>query len=239
MKVLMMDNISSTSYYLSEQLEKFGYDITLVSDENVITTGRYDSSIKWSHWGKKIFGDHFDILHINSPNLKKVGVIIRYLRNSKLICHWRGSDIRLWWKTFPVKNYLLGMADFHLYSTPDLHFWLRNIPEEKKMLFRSCVDTDLFKPNGKPKKGLLEMDKRDVRNVPHEEMPDVYNQYEKIEVKNPLAGKHIPSVTAMEAAACGLRVKHLPYLNREWVLKHASVRGQVCKLMGVYNSLIE
>lgn len=239
MKILMVGNIASVNSSLTEELRNRGHHVVLVANNNTITSGSGDFSISWSDLFTKKFGDDFDIIHISSPNLKKFLICFRYFKKSKVVCHWRGSDLRLWYKTFPVRRLFFHIGNVHLYSTIDLHFWLKDIPREKKYFFRSCVDTEKFKPfNIIRKKEMLTMDKGDDRTIPHDDMPKLFNEYKKIRSHNYLVDDRIPSVTVMEAVACGCQSVFHPWMTRKWVIEHASVKSQTDKLISIYRKVI-
>jgi len=112
------------------------------------------------------------------------------------------------------------------------------------MLFRCPIDTDLFDisiPMEKRKEALLVLNNRSKPGIPHNEMPMFYNQYQRVGVdlngynESPsVISPLLVSVSGMEAAACGCRVEHHPYMNRQWVLENASIGSQTERLLGVY-----
>lgn len=205
----------------------------------------FDNDLHWSQLFRKKYGKQFfDIVHIHSPNFKKLGIVWRYLSKAKLVCHWHGSDLRHPYKAFPVYHLLKRIADFHLYSTIDLRWWLRRVPDDKKMLFICPVDTTVFRDYGTEKKGVVTFSgggkSFKVHRVKHENMPDYLNQYAVVNVHNADGlDDGLLSVIAMEAAACGCFVPQLPWLNRKWVVENADVDLQTKKLLEVYRRVLE
>lgn len=83
------------------------------------------------------------------------------------------------------------------------------------------------------------MDKREKRMIPHKDMPRFLNQFEEIKSHNYQADDRIPSVTVMEAVACGLKSFYHPWMTREWVIKNASFESQTDKLLKIYKKCLE
>jgi hypothetical protein len=233
MRILMIDNIAFVGENLSKGLEKEGHEVTFIT------------KIRWIDILQKKYGkEKYDIVHIHSPNFKKLVVAWRYLKNSKLVCHWHGSDLRHPRHAFPVYRYLKKKADFNLYSTLDLAWWLGKISNDKKMLFTCPIDTDLFKPDGSIKKGDIEFrgggKSIKVHRIPHNEMPQYLNQFKVVNVYNADGlDDGLLSVVAMEAAACGCFVPQIPWLDRNWVIDNADINLQADKLIKIYENLLK
>ena len=151
MKILMVGNVASVNQHLTTELRTRGHDVFFVADKKSFKLiSQPDCNLFYKHAFKKAYGNAFDIIHINNPNLLKLLITFRYvLDKTPVVFHWRGSDLRREMKRFrvPVNKICKKIGSYHLYSTPDLHYWLYDIPKDKKMLFRSCVDTETFKPN--------------------------------------------------------------------------------------------
>jgi len=175
--------------------------------------------------------DKYDIVHVSYPfHLWKARLA---LKARHLVLHWHGSDARNYFVGWPVKKFLRERAEVNLVSTVDLNYW---IPEGKHFL--GCVDTSVFRPmpEVKKKKGLLEWGRgRSSVWIPHLQLPYYLNQFRAVEVfpSHGLSPKLV-SVSALEAAACGLRVRHHPYMTRKWVIENAGVEAAASRLLGVY-----
>ena len=139
---------------------------------------------------------------------------------------------------------LQHLGVFHLYSTIDLRWWLRKIPDDKKELFICPVDIDVFKPMDTNRNGNIVFrgggKSIEHHRVPHSKMPSYLNQYETVDVFNAdgLDDKLL-SVLTLEAASCGCRVNQFPWMNRQWVIDNASVRGQTERLLNIYGMIGE
>lgn len=231
LNILMVGNTAFVGENLKKGLERQGHDVVLVTD------------IRWIDFLQKKYGqNYFDIVHIHSPNFKKIG--LSWGHATRIVCHWHGSDLRHPMKGFPTQRFIKHVGDFHLYSTIDLRWWLRKIPENKKCLFRCPVDIDVFKPNGKDKKGniVFRGGGRSIKNhrVHHNNMSDYLNNYETVDVFNADGlDDNLLSVLALEAVACGCKVNQFPKMNRKWVMDNASVESQTQRLLTIYNKLME
>lgn len=239
----MIDNIAFVGENLKKGLEKLGHTVIL------------DTDLHWTQLFRKKYGkQHFDIVHIHSPNFKKLTIVWRYLKNAKLICHWHGSDLRFPYKAFPVYHYLKRCTDFNLYSTLDLAWWLRKVLQNKKQLFNCPIDTDAFKPNETIRKvatpyfeSKQETDftgggaSFKVHRIPHNKMPEYLNRFKIVNVHNKVGDNEVDdgilSVVAMEAVCCGCIVPQLPWLDRDWVLMNAELNMQSKKLEDIYKEL--
>lgn len=242
MKVLMIGNTASTGHNLTKGLRKLGIDVVFVGNNQKITSGEYDYNLSCKDFFQKKYGkNHFDIIHIHSPNIKKLGLVCRYLKNAKLICHWHGSELRFPIKTFSVSHLFKKIGDYNLYSTIDLAFWLRDIDIRKKQLFRCPIDTDLFKPYNVNKKGTLVLsDGGKGKNIIfHCDMPFYMNNYVSLKVI-PYYGlsEKLLQVSMLEGASCGLNVLNHSWLNRKWVKKNASVSTQANILLEIYGKVL-
>ena len=244
MNVLMIGNVVSVGWNLTKGLRKNGIDVVFVDNENICTSGKSDYNMSWDDFLGKGYGKgDFDIVHIHAPNFKKLGLVWRYLNDdTKLICHWHGSDLRIFRKTFPVSRLLKKIADYHLYSTIDLAWWLRNVENTKKQHFRCPVDTDLFKPYGNKRDGLLVLSggARTVDPLMHDDMPEYMNSFDYLDVTPAydLSKKLLP-VSMLEGGACGLYVLNHHWLTRSWVVANASIESQTKKLLDIYNGVLK
>jgi len=251
MKILMIGNTATVGHNLRLGLQRKGHEVRLISNINIYDEGEVDSDILWRDiiWGASISFQP-DVVHIHAPHIKKFGIALHFLNNdTKLVCHWHGTNLRNGYHH--ITNYwlfpwLFRHADFHLYSTCDLVWWLRSIPNKKRMLFRCPVDTDLFNikvPVDKREKEMLVLNNQKKLYIPHNQMPDLYNQYRLVGV-DVNAADEIPSVVSpllvsvsgLEAAACGCGVVFHPYMNRRWVVENASIESQTRQLLEVYHT---
>lgn len=232
MKVLIVDNTAFVGENIKKGLEMlYHYDVTL------------DDNISWrDSFGHKYNQEYFDIIHVNSPNFKKLATIWNYLRDgTKLVCHWHGSDLRHPVKCFPVYRWLQVHADMNLYSTLDLRWWIKY--SDKKMLFNCPVDTDVFQPDSVHiKHGHTRFvgggQSFNVHRISHSDMPRYLNQFETVDIINADGlDDGLLSVIALEAASVDCKINQLPWLNRDWVIDNASILSQTKQLVDVYNDI--
>ena len=238
-KILMVESDPFIGVNLKKGLENLGHSVTLDSGEIA----------SWKRMFTKCYGnDDFDIVHIHSPNMKKVGCCWKYLKgDTKLVCHWHGSDLRHPSKSFPVLRLMKRWGDLHLFSTIDLQWWLRDV--KNSSLFVCPVDTEMFKPDESIEKidevlkwgmGLLHWGCEFEQEffIEHDCVPKFLNNYRKV-LCTPEDGlsPFLISVSALEAASCGLEVVHHPYMTREWILKNASIESQSTLLDSLYRHL--
>ena len=240
----MVGNTASVGWNLTKGLREKGVDVVFVGNKSNVTSGDYDYVLDWKTFLRKKYGKkHFDIAHIHSPNFKKLGASWKYIKNAKLVCHWHGSDLRIPKKAFPVYHFLKRRGNYHLYSTVDLGWWLRKIPENKRQRFLCPVDTERFKPNGLKNKGMVTMSGGgsgfNKHKVIHDEMPGFLNQFEKANVYDTNVDERLFSVAVFEAVACGLQVKQFPWMDRNWVLENASINSQTEKVFKIYIDLLK
>lgn len=224
MDILMVGSVCNVGCNLKDGLEDLGHSVRYVSDESVFDDYSPDIIMRWRDIFQKQYGDDFDIVHIHSPNLKKILLAHSYFKKAKLFCHWHGSDLRSLTKTFPVKKLLLQMADAHIYSTCDLAWWI------KKGLKRHIwcpVDTDAFVPIGKGK-GNITFDgganSYNKHQIAHSDMPKYLSNFASADIHNAFGlDDKLMSVIALECLSCGLKVNQFPLLDREWVVNNASI----------------
>lgn len=234
MNILMIDDIAFVGTNLTKGLREKGYDVLLTKD------------MRWSRLFQKPYGKKFfDIVHVHSPNFKKLGLVYRYLKDGgKLVCHWHGTDLRHPIKTFPVYRYLMENADMNLYSTLDLCWWLRKISRDKKMLFNCPIDTNMFKSlYNKNRRGEVTFvgggKSIKVHKIKHDDMPSYLNQYKIVNVYNADGlDDGLLSVLAMESVCCDCVVPQIPWLNREWVINNSSIITQTDKLIKIYEEIL-
>lgn len=226
MKVLMVGSQASVSGNLRKGLECRGHTVVVVHTPTPVDEGCPHYSSRWVNPLRKQFGDGFDVVHVHSPNLKRFLMVYPYLRGGvPLVCHWHGSDLRVWYKSMPVKRYMMRKAGMNVYSTVDLAWWLR-VPRDRKVLVNCPVDTDVFKPSGVRGSGVVVFDGGGLsgHRVPHGDMPGFLCKYEMVDVHNSMGlDDNLMSVVALEAASCGLVVKQFPWIDRRWVEENASV----------------
>jgi len=242
----MLGNTASTGYNLKLGLEKQGHTVKLLGNFHPYLEGKYDHGLFWKDIGKKFLDFKPDIVHSMDTNVKTFGILLRYIKGAKFVCHWHGSDLRLAYREltkYVFFPWLFKFADYHLYSSRDLAWWLRSIPFSKKMFFICPVDVNMFKsfiPYNKRENDLLIIDNDSKFGIPHNEMPMIYNKYRRV-FCYPSYGlsPYLYSVTEFEAGACGCKVPHHPEINRKWVISNASIESQTKKLLRVYNSLFD
>lgn len=241
MNILMVGSVCNVGCNLKVGLEELGHSVTLVSNRSVFDDYGPDFDLSWWDSFRKT-QDVFDIVHIHSPNLKKFLVCIRDFKNSKLVCHWHGSDLRVFAKCFPVKSFFLNYADAHIYSTIDLAWW---IPVGNKYHIWCPVDTDLFRPNGNGD-GVGEVifdggaKSYSTHRVHHNEMPGYLNRFSSASIHNAYGlDDHLMSVIALECISCGLSVKQFPLLDRKWVEDNASISVVAKKIESIYREVLD
>ena len=210
MNFLIVGNVASLGWNLKQGLKKKGHDVDIVFDKSICVDGESTGIRKKS----------YDVVVLNSPNIFKLKRFWRQIFSCrKLVCYWHGSDLRMWKKSFPVRLYFMRRAHVNLYSTVDLAWWLPNDDRSKHLI--SCVDTDMFKPNGTV---VLSDGARRKEKIPHKDMPSFLNRFECAEVC-PAFGLDcgLLQVSHLEAISCGLTVVSHPYFDRDWVLENASI----------------
>lgn len=242
MKILMIGNTASTGWNFKKGLEKQGHKVTLVFNDNKYLEGKPDYSLEWNTFLKKRFDDGYDIVHVHEPNYKKYLAVYNYLndKNVYLVCHWHGSDLRLWGKCFPFKKYFFKKAVRHIISNPDLSWWLRDY-RYKTCYIVDPVDTDMFYPNvSRQKKREICFNNNNKLDIKHSDMPDFINQFRCATVIPSMGlSPYLMSVTALECLSCGLQVKHHHGKDRNWVLNNASISIATEKLMEVYDWIMD
>lgn len=243
MNVLMIGNTASVGWNLVKGITDTDINVTFVGNHKDFLSGTYDYILSWKDFLHKNYGKtKFNIIHIQSPNLKKLGAIQRYMKNAKLVCHWHGSDLRIPRKAFPVYKYLKKHGDYHLYSTVDLRWWLRTIPEDQKERFICPIDTEQFKPMGEKTNNniLIQGGGGGYSNyrIIHDDMPKFISQYKTASINDKDFDNNLLSVMALEAASCDVKVKEYPWMDREWVIENASIKSQTPKIIKIYERLI-
>jgi len=177
-----------------------------------------------------VFYKKYDVVHLSYPfHLWK----LRWaFKSDFLVLHWHGSDARNYFAGWPVKKFLRDRTSLSLLATIDLNYW---IPEGKHFL--GCVDTSVFKPMPEIKKSdrVLEWGKGfPSPRLPHSQVPEFLNGFKEAIVQPRGVSRKLVSVSALEAAACGLRVRDHSYMTRKWVEDNASVDVAAKRLLGVY-----
>lgn len=252
LKILMVNNICSISYNLKKGLIELGHNVVLVFDEHKYLSGKPDYQLKdIKRFYKQYPDDFFDIVHIHYPCFKWIIPFRKYIKHSKLILHWHGSDLR----EFPVsfykdfKNFCFKKLDdiairyykkkavFHFYSTPDLSWWLRDIPKNKQMWFLNPVDIDMFKSKNNGDNHIV-FNNEFKLGIEHDLFPSFLEQFSSAEV--------VPSynlnpfqlyVTTLECLSMDIKVKYHEDKNREWVIENCSIPIVVKRLEDVYNKV--
>jgi len=220
MKILMVGSAANVGPVLKRGLERLGHTVVLVHNPSVFDDTVETKKLKWGFPVKR-YGDGFDVVHVHSPNLKKLLAVFPYWWHCvPLVCHWHGSDLRVWRKSFPVKRWFIRHAAMNLYSTLDLAWWIQGAP---KRLLNCPVDTELFKPWAVPGSGMVTFNGGGRsfcdHRIPHKEMPEYLRRYSRADIHNSMGlDDGLFSVIAFEAAACGLDVAQFPWMTREWVM---------------------
>ena len=263
MNILIIGNTASTGWHLRNKLKERGHIAHLRFKETPTLSGKSD---------KEFFPvEEYDIVHFNAPQISAVRFIKEYTmwkKAKRVVCHWHGTDLRcldykvykknrkslkflspLLYTIYKTSRYLTKRtffkgADYNFYSTHDLAWWLRGIPNNKKEHIYCPIDTDTFKPIKCEKQGTfinigggLAEGKEKIK---HDDMSKHLNKFEKAEIY-PAYGisPYILSVTAMECLACGLKVKHHPEKDRNWIIKNCSTPVFTDKVLEVYERLIK
>jgi len=226
LKVLFVGDCSNVAAGLAKGLEGLGATVSYVQRSLRCPDRPTDL----------VFYDDYDVVHLSYPfHLWKTRFAFK---GRHLVLHWHGSDARNYFAGWPVKKFLRGRADVNLLSTIDLNYW---IPEGEHFL--GCVDTSVFRPMPEIKKrdGVLEWGRGSKGPwIPHNQVPYLLNQFREARV---FPGKslnpRLVSVSALEAAACGLRVLDHPYMTRKWVVENAGLDAAAKRLLGVYEKVID
>jgi len=239
MKILMIDNPASTGWNLKKGLETEGHSCIFISDKHLVHSGIPDYLLSSIGFFTKKFDDVFDIIHIHCPSTSKILKFFRTVTKTPMVCHWHGTGLRLMKSFYPTKHLCNIYAKAHLYSTIDLKWYINlHFKNKNTYLFRCPIDTESFKIiNQGKRKNLLVCDNNNKKYIEHDDMPRVYNEYNNVRVINN-ADSHIVSVSAMESASCGCIVEDLEYIDRNWVLKNASIKNQTKKLLKIYEGVL-
>ena len=224
MRILHIGNTAGVASVIAKFMDRIFDTKSLVVMREVFD--KYGLTTYGEVWncGAKVFAlkclwlaRKFDIVHVHDFD-KLVPWLKCLYRNKPAILHYHGTRIRKRWKE---REKFWSKADVVFVSTPDL---LEDAPDHA-IYMPNPVDTDLFYPmtncNRKPKSALAfryHLDEKKAmsyakkyslqltileRNIPHKEMPKIFNQYEYY-----VDQTEIPSLskTALEALACGLGV---------------------------------
>jgi len=227
LKVLMLDNIASVPWNLKKGLEAEGHLCHILFDKSGEDHKRYLDGVSTPE--SEIL-DSYDIVHLHYPyHLWKLKYVFR---GRRLILHWHGSDARVWWRGFLVKWCLKRIANAQLYSTPDIG----------ENVFLGCTDTDKFKPMspGMAPRGKIAVWGCGIKHrVPREGVPKYLNRYEEWTMypADNLSPELI-SIIALEAAACGCKITHHPYMNRKWILENASIPAATKRILKIYEKVL-
>jgi hypothetical protein len=248
LKVLIIGNTANVGYNFKKGLISKGHTCHCWFKKTFCLSGFPDSNF--------LEPTDYDVVHLDFCVLGIRGLLKwwRYIKNAKvLMCYWRGTDLR--GKDFPLlksipykifhyfwKQYLFKRADFHLYSTYDLGWWLRTVPKCDQAYNLQCVDTELFIPINVHKSEdtlVREGGALCEKQIYHENMYSVYNQHTRIKVTPAInLDSHLISVTALEALSCGLTVENHLDKDRDWVIENASIEVYTTKMLQLYKKLI-
>lgn len=252
MKILFIGNIGSSAWNFKKGLSKYKdiKRIDLMFDPHPCNSGNPSKSF--------LKPNEYDIVHFSYPIMLKDFFLKyqKYVLNAKvLVCHWRGTDIRGKDFKFPInliyrtfhhfnKQFFFKRADFHIYATYDLGWFLREVPAEKRMWFETPTDTSLFKDYKlKNRKGKVLFQKGargfSDHKILHSDMPKFLNKFKYAEVV-PAFGidPHILQNAPSECLACGLKVKHHEDKDRAWVIKHRGLKVSAKRLYKLYKQLL-
>lgn len=246
MNILMVGSTPPVGQVLKRGLMQLGHKVDMVDNPSFFDDGMpIEYELTWT-MPRMRYGDRslFDIVHVHSPNLKKWLVAYPYVRAGvPLVCHWHGTDLRDWKKSFPVKNWFIRHAKMNLYSTIDLAWWIQKAP---RMLLNCPVDTDLFKPGMTTGTGTVTFNggakSFEYHRIPHKKMPSYLQKFEKASIHNDTGEMSVDdglfSIIAFECASCGLKVEQFPWMTREWVLQNASMNVICKKIEQLYKEAI-
>ena len=222
---------------LSKAYPEFYFDIVHINAPNVFLIWKLT---KWLKYTKMV-------LHWRGRDIREKSY-------PRYVYGWHGSDARKFCTTVPKTTFSLlyyklmkSIPSYHLYSTIDLRWYINHLfnDDKPKQLLRTPVNTSVFKPivnyEDRPYR-LLIWGKGSLSSgefIPHNKVPNLLNKYKEVTCyPNDGIDPHIVSVSAMEAAACGCKVTHHPYMNRDWVVKNASIQSQTNRLEKIYKELL-
>jgi len=174
--------------------------------------------------------DEIDIIHLHQAEI--LVPIFKLLTNKKIVLQYQGSDILDPKRSRNIFRIIFrSMADTIIYNQK-AHLkkiiTIRKLPKEYHV---NAVDTDHFKPQNKPKKGILafisdNLNKKatlkllekfeDIKiidrgkdPISHEGMPNILNKYEMfVDLKITTYNLLVPtlSMLALQSLACGCKV---------------------------------
>lgn len=240
MKILMISTTPPVGQTLRRGLEALGHRVVIVDDPSPFDDAmKPEYHMSWSVSLRRRFGDGYDVVHVHSPNLKKFLLAYPYVkRGVPMVCHWHGSDLRIWTRSFPVRRWFMRHAKMNLYSTNDLAWWVHG----RKMLLNCPVDCEMFKPGEEPGHGTVVFNGGgkafNDHRILHENMPEYLQGYSMADIHNAMGlDDTLLSIIALECSACGLKVVQFPWMTRDWVLENASLPVIAKKVEQVYEGL--
>jgi glycosyltransferase involved in cell wall biosynthesis len=140
-KVLFINNISSVSFYIGEELKKKGWDYEIFTPyRNYIVWSSGKTIVPKNKLSNYLLSDvnfkEFDMIHYNYPALLN-SVTARFktlLYKKNFILHFHGSDLR--WNGFSYFFRTLSSFKVHsvFYATPDLFYHLNFFKKRKTFL---------------------------------------------------------------------------------------------------------
>ena len=228
MKVLIINNVASVGWNQRKGLIARGHEVDLLTKEYSINTGTTIKTLS-----------SYDIVHYNIPGSVRFAPQLFYywLMGAKVVLHYHGTEARNPKQRAILKKLMRMISSYSIVSTPDL---LKLVPGS--VWLRNCIDTDVFKPEGKGE-GTVYFNNAKKKGIRHIEMAKFINQYERAEVlpgtKSGMLDPRLMSVTALECLSCGLKVKHFEKFDREWVIKYYSIPVYTKQLEKIYKEILE
>lgn len=174
--------------------------------------------------------NNIDVVWIHQAEI--IVPVFKFLTNKKVVLSYQGSDINEPRRSKnPIRILCRSMADLIIYNQKDHHKKIITVRNVRKEYVVNAVDTDLFFPRNKPKKGTVafisdNLDRKKTlkllkkfdnltiidRNdgvIPYKDMPEILCNYEMmVDLKVTNFGLLVPTLSkiALQSLACGLKV---------------------------------
>jgi hypothetical protein len=237
MNLLIIGNTASIGWNLKKGLEKYYPDLF----DRIDLTFKISPTLSGYPTKNILKPNEYDIVLYNYPFFKTYFRYKEYINsNAILINYWHGTDARgknfenvfvdLAYNCFHYffKKFMVKKAEINLYSTFDLSWFLKT---NNKQHFYQIIDTDVFTDyNYSTRQGSIVLSKGakgyESQRIDHEYMPKELNKYKFARIF-PAEGldRHTIQVTHLECLACGLIVEYHEEKNRDWVVKHCSLKA--------------